>query len=264
MATLKYLDVKPEKMTFTKFKGFTLVRYTNNNLIIQSPWINLYAYGIPRKDKYTQTENSRKYIKVPLDPEDPEVNTFINMLKAIDSRMVTSEIKEEILDNNHEKYEYSSMFKESQTPGRPSYLKLKLNTSNDEDQVIKTNLYQTSDDNKREEVTGVTNIDDFAKVVSFKSNIRFIFRIVRCWSQAPNLKNPGYGLTLKVTKIEVKGKSESTEFNNGDFIDDDAIAVEKGVAKYELASDGSDDEDEYCKKVNSSLAKEAESDSIQA
>ena len=109
--------------------------------------------------------------------------------------MVTHEVKEDFFDNNHDKYEYSSMFKESQTPGRPAYLKLKLYTSHDEEQVIKTKLYKTSDKNEREEVTGVTNIDDFSKVVSFKSDIRFIFKIVRCWSQAPNLKNPGYGLT---------------------------------------------------------------------
>ena len=71
-STLKYSDVKPEKIAFSKFKGHTLIRYTNNDLIIQSPWLNLSAYGIPRKDKYNQTENSRKYIKIPLDPVNPE------------------------------------------------------------------------------------------------------------------------------------------------------------------------------------------------
>ena len=258
--TLKYTDVKPEKMSFSTFKGYTLVKYMYNDLFIQSPWINIFAYGIPRKGQFNQTDNSRKCLKVPLDEKIPEVSDFVNILKEIDSKMTSNEFKEKFLGDSKDKFEYSSIFKESQTKERPSYIKLKLATENDIEQTIKTRLYKTDSSNKRELITGLTNIDDFAKVVSFRSDIRFIFKVVRVWSQPPTLKNPTYGLTLKVTKIEVQSREKSKEGSEGEFVDDSPS--EKKVAHFVISSeesDGSDqeadiaddDEDDLCKKVNS-------------
>jgi hypothetical protein len=260
--TLKYTDVKPEKMSFSTFKGYTLVKYMNNDMFIQSPWINIFAYGIPRKGQFNQTDNSRKCLKVPLDEKIPEVSDFVNILKEIDSKMTSNEFQDMFLGDNKDKFEYSSIYKESQTKERPSYIKLKLATENDSEQTIKTSLYKTNSNNERELITGVTNIDDFAKVVGFRSDVRFIFKVVRVWSQPPTLKNPTYGLTLKVTKIEVQSKEKGTE--EGDFIDDSPS--EKKVAHFVISSeesDGSDqeadiadgDEDDLCKKVNYRLEK---------
>ena len=258
--TLKYTDVRPEKMSFSTFKGYTLVKYMYNYLFIQSPWINIFAYGIPRKDKFHQTDSSRKCLKVPLDEEIPVVSDFVEMLKEMDSKMTSNEFKERFLGDSKDKFEYSSIFKESQTKERPSYIKLKLATENDSEQTIKTILYKTDSSNKREEIIGVTNIDDFAKVVGFRSDIRFIFKVVRVWSQPPTLKNPTYGLTLKVTKIEVKSREKGNEGSEGEFVDDSPN--EKKVAHFVISSeesDGSDQEadladdsieDDLCKKVN--------------
>jgi hypothetical protein len=74
------------------------------------------------------------------------------------------------------------------------------------------------------------------------------------------LKNPTYGLTLKVTKIEVKSREKGNEGSEGEFVDDSLN--EKKVAHFVISSeesDGSDqeadiadgDEDDLCKKVNS-------------
>ena len=232
-STLKYSDVKPEKIAFSKFKGHTLIRYKNNDLIIQSPWLNLSAYGIPRKDKYNQTENSRKHIKIPLDPANQEVSKFIDMLKDIDKQMVNKTFTEQFLGESHAKYEYSNIFRESQTEGRQAYIKLKLDTQFNEEQTIKTKIYKTKENNERQEIKGLSTMDDFSKVVSFRSDIRVIFKVVKCWTQAPNLKNPSYGLTLKATKIEVKDKEEHNEGSEGDFIDD-------SIEQYDISSDGSE------------------------
>jgi len=265
-STLKYSDVKPEKIAFSKFKGHTLIRYKNNDLIIQSPWLNLSAYGIPRKDQYNKTENSRKYIKVPLDPANPEISIFIDMLKGIDSQMVSETFTKEFLGENHAKYEYSNIFRESQTEGRQAYVKLKLDTQFNEEQTIKTKIYKTKENNERQEIKGLSTMDDFSKVVSFRSDIRVIFKVVKCWTQAPNLKNPSYGLTLKATKIEVKDK-ETNEGSEGEFIDDsieqydissdgsEIKITEKEIETWGNKSevpdtDGSDNEDDLCKKIN--------------
>jgi hypothetical protein len=268
-STLKYSDVKPEKIAFSKFKGHTLIRYKNNDLIIQSPWLNLSAYGIPRKDKYNQTENSRKHIKIPLDPANQEVSKFIDMLKDIDKQMVNKTFTEQFLGESHAKYEYSNIFRESQTEGRQAYIKLKLDTQFNEEQIIKTKIYKTKENNERQEIKGLSTMDDFSKVVSFRSDIRVIFKVVKCWTQAPNLKNPSYGLTLKATKIEVKDKEEHNEGSEGDFIDDsieqydissddsEIKITEKEMETWgdksnpEPDTDGSDNEDDLCKKVNS-------------
>ena len=111
--TLKYTDVKPEKMSFSTFKGYTLVKYTNNDLFIQSPWINIFAYGIPRKDKFNQTDNSRKCLKVPLDEKIPEVSDFVNILKEIDSKMTSNEFKEKFLGDSKDKFEYQAFSKKA-------------------------------------------------------------------------------------------------------------------------------------------------------
>jgi hypothetical protein len=280
-ATLKYSEVNSSKISFATLKGYTLIKYDNNELCIQSPWINLFFYGIPRKDKFNPTDNSRKCIKIPLDLQDPEVIVFVDMLKDIDAKMGSTEVRKAFLGDNSEKFEYSSMFKESQTENRPSNIKLKLDTEHDDDLTIKTRLYKTKINKngsvERQLIQGVTNIDDFSNIVAFKSDIRFIFKIIRCWSQAPNIKNPTYGLTLKVTKIEVKAKSEEEHYDvefiddvvipaNGHqsvstmVLDDQTVAAMLAIVKndfednpkhYDISSDGSgNSEDDLCKKIN--------------
>ena len=57
-------------------------------------------------------------------------------------------------------------------------------------------------------------MDDVAKAIPYKSDVRFIFKMVRVWSQA-SLK--GYGVILKLRKIQVR-KNTKIDIND-DFID---------------------------------------------
>jgi len=55
------------------------------------------------------------------------------------------------------------------------------------------------------------------------------------WSQPATLKNPTYGLTLKLHKIEVKDKPRHS-INSG-FIDDDDDDTVKNTQHFNMSSD---------------------------
>ena len=77
--TVNYLDFNPELVSFSQWKELTLFRYENDQRFFQSPWIEMSHYGIPNKDKYHETDESRMYIKVPITEPD-----FVRMLEMID------------------------------------------------------------------------------------------------------------------------------------------------------------------------------------
>ena len=103
---------------------------------------------------------------------------------------------------------------------------------------MKTILYNTFFDkqinNKQREIKYNGTIDDSCKYGYYKSDIRFIFKLVRSWSN--NLKNPSYGLIVKAWKIEVKYKLNRSINNEPDFIDIKPLKQIK-LEEYDISSD---------------------------
>ena len=59
--TALYTDIHTDDISFSQWKDAIMFQYQNkSNTCIQSPWIELTHYGIPRKEKYHQTEHSRQ------------------------------------------------------------------------------------------------------------------------------------------------------------------------------------------------------------
>ena len=57
--TVLYTDINRDDISFSQWKDAIMFQYQNkSNTCIQSPWIELTHYGIPRKDKYHETEQS--------------------------------------------------------------------------------------------------------------------------------------------------------------------------------------------------------------
>ena len=58
-------------------------KYENyNEVCLQSPWIILNKYSIPKLNKYNKTEEDRAYIKLPLEPNNENMN-FIQYSKNL-------------------------------------------------------------------------------------------------------------------------------------------------------------------------------------
>ena len=212
MTTLNYTNVNPEKITFEKFKELTLIKYESKPLLIQTPWLNINAFGMPRRDEYHTTEEQLKNIHLPIDSKE-----FKELIQAIDNIMCKEEFKKEHLGDKHEKYTYHTMLLEKEN--KPASIKFKFSTTRDDKQDILTLLYKTSENENKMQRTLIDKptVDDFMKHIPYRSDVRCIFQIVRLWFQPSTLKNPTYGLTLELIKIEVKEKLMSNL--SCDFID---------------------------------------------
>jgi len=69
------MDIDTDKITANDYKKQLLVKYDDTPFYIQTNWMTLSMYGVPKVDKYHQTEQSRRYIKLSLN--DPDFTKFI-------------------------------------------------------------------------------------------------------------------------------------------------------------------------------------------
>jgi len=233
--TINYTDFDINRLTFTELtdndrsKGQKICypRYDHpqlgpdSPLCIQLPWITLDSYGVPRLGEYYSDDSQRAFIKTPLKQTDPEVKIFCdNVLKAIDNELKSDEFKNKIFGIKASKYIDQSSFrlpqeddddkpkdpkKKDYGPKQP-YTKLKIDTSYPDNKVktIIFNSVMEGTKRVRTKVEGVESVDEFAKHVCFMSRIRPIIRMVKFWAQAPNKKDPTYGVTFKILKMEVE------------------------------------------------------------
>jgi len=232
---------KGQKIAYPRYDHPTLG--PDQRIYIQFPHVKLVTYGVPRAGEYYQTENARAFIKLPLDLALPEVQTLVEKMKAIDAHFSSQEFAEKLLGKKWNKYTYQSIFREvivdedddqkSKPKGKYEakpkypYMKLKLDTEYDTDKVI-TKTYRADTINgekKRTEVSPFENLDEFTKLVSWQSTIRPIAMMTKFWVQPITNKNPSWGVTFKVKKMEVEPaqkSSGSNSFMNSDaFLDSD-------------------------------------------
>jgi len=232
--TKKYTDVKTDGLSCETWKNMLLVKYYDDPLVVQSPWINLNAFGIPRIDKYHPKEEDRRYLRVPLskDPED----SFVGFVKMLDDYFDSEGFRKTYLPDKQQKFQYYPLLKESASDKYPPSLKLKIETrTGDDGESITTTFIKLNDDNKTERLK-VYNMDDAIKAIPFKSDIRMLFRVMKVWVQ-PSMKS--YGCILRLKKVQVKKspkaninegeddfvESEQENNNNDDFVEDDTATA---------------------------------------
>jgi hypothetical protein len=256
--TVKYNDVEVGRISSTELqenersKGQKIAypRYDHPTLghdqalMMQFPWIRLETYGVPRAGEYYKNDSDRAFVKVPLNDSVSEVSELVEKLKEIDAYFASEEFASKLLGKKWNKYTYQPIFREatvsqdddddessnkkkSNLPKFP-YLKLKIDTEYGSGS-IKTKVFRSEMvDGKRQrtEVTDMSSVDDFARVVSFQSNFRPIVRLVKFWAQPLTKKDPTWGATFKIIKAEVepsaKGNSMYKDYMNSDaFLDSD-------------------------------------------
>lgn len=251
-------------------------------LFLQSPWLKLFTYGVPRLGEYYKTDADRSHLRVPFDMSIPEVAAFVAKMREIDEKFGSPEMMETMLGKKAKKYKYQSVFREGQdqttndsdneddeketkvkdSPPRPPYMKIKLDmTWPDNDvktQVFSSVLDQTSNKRIRTKIDNIKTIDDFANVVRYLSNVRLMFRPVKFWAHQLTKKDPQCGIVFKLLKVEVEPNKTSNSmykqiYENDNFIDDDEdeplpklvekVQVEQTkVTSKEDSEDESDDE----------------------
>ncbi len=252
--TTKYQDFDVKDLTFTKFEENERSKAQNmafprfketQRLMIQGPWIDMNAYGVPQLGEYYKTDKDRAFIKIPLDLNNPEVKEFYEKLQSIDEMMSSKKFKEQQFGAKASKYKYAYPIcrvpvedeegdedkekKKSKYP-RPPYMKVKLDATWPETKITTQVFTSIMKDGKRErEKQEVESVDDFANHVRYLSKIRPIITPVKAWCEKKAKMGSNemqYGLTFKLVKIEVEphvggGSNMSQYMNNDAFIDSD-------------------------------------------
>ena len=213
-STTKFSDVIPDKLVCKTFKNMQLIQYNEEQITVQSPWVQLTHYGIPRIDKFNATEESRRYLRVLLVDDDDD---FVAFVKSMDKHFDSEDFRNKFLKGKEQQFQYFPMFKETNNEKYPPSMKLKLDVR---DNNILTDIIQMKDSKTGDRVK-VVDMDDVMKAIPYRSEVRFIFKIQRLWVQ-PSMK--GYGVILKLRKIQVKRNSKTTD-NQEDFIDSDNEGV---------------------------------------
>jgi hypothetical protein len=250
--TTKFQDFNAADLSFTKFEenerskaqNLAFPRYKETQrLMLQGPWIEMNAYGVPQLGEYYKTDKDRAFIKIPLDLNNPEVKEFYDKLQTIDEMMNSKEFKAQQFGDKAKKYKYAYPIcrvpmeeddeedekKKSKYP-RPPYMKVKLDATWPETKILTQVYTSVMKDGKRErEKQEVESVDDFANVVRYLSKIRPIIQPVKAWCEKKGKMGKDfleYGLTFKLIKIEVEphvggGSNLSQYMNNDAFIDSD-------------------------------------------
>jgi hypothetical protein len=255
--TTKFQDFDVKDLSFTKFEenerskaqNLAFPRFKESQrLMLQGPWIDMNAYGVPQLGEYYKTDKDRAFIKIPLDLNNPEVKEFYEKLQSIDELMSSKEFKAQQFGDKAKKYKYAYPIcrvpidddededkKKSKYP-RPPYMKVKLDATWPETKILTQVFTSVMKDGKRErEKQEVESVDDFANVVRYLSKIRPIISPVKAWCEKKGKMGKDfleYGITFKLVKVEVEphvGNSSnlSSYMNNDAFIDSDDEDADK-------------------------------------
>ena len=198
--TLKYCDVKIDNLTAKIYNKHLLINYEKQNLTVQSDWMNLSHYGVPKSDKYHTTEESRKYIQIPLINDD-----FKDFINNLDNYFNSDDFKNKYLNEYQRDFNYIPIIKENQND-YPSSMKIKVNHY----EKKLTEVFHKNEIGRINECN-INTMDDLKKCIPYMSDYRIIFKINKVWFMSKN-----YGIQLKLMKVLVKVKENN---NTLDFID---------------------------------------------
>jgi hypothetical protein len=232
--TTNFTDFDISKLSFTNLeendrsKGQKIAypRYehpqlgNDQPLFIQFPWIHLSSYGVPKISEFIKDDYQRLFLKIPLDQSVPEIKIFSDLLKSLDDKLGSQEYKEKLFGTKASKYEYQPIFRMPQEEDedekaknkkkdygpRQPYMKLKIDATYPDNKIISIVFTSIMVNNKRTrtKVNNILTIDDFAANITWMSRIHPIARPIKLWAHNASKKDPAYGLSFKLVKIEVE------------------------------------------------------------
>jgi len=280
-------DPAGQRKAFPRYQ----VNGSNVNPYFQLVWFLLDSYGIPQLGRYYTSDAQRSFVKIPLNTNIPEIKLLVDKLTLLDEYLGSDKFKEQKFGNKSKKYSYQPIVRlpiddeddEDTTKVkkiRYPYIKIKIDIDY-KTKDVKTIIYNsTLVDSKRvrKEIKDVTTVSDFATHICYLSKIRPIIKPATLWAASPtSTKEPKYGLTLKMIKVEVEPPNGRSSSNTKDymlsdtFIDDEpqmqntqqssSSSSSKPVVQIDDDSDGSDDSEKIVEQKKGVQIIESESES---
>ena len=201
---IKYMDVDTDKITANDYKKQLLVKYEDSPFYIQTDWMTLAMYGVPKLDKFHLTEQSRRYIKLSLNNPD-----FTKFILKLDSHFSSDKFKAKYLTDKQQDFSYIPIYK----PGSENYAPFfKVKIVVDDNDNILTETFHKQNDGLEKCVT--KNMDDVKKLFSYMCHYRLVFKVSKIWFMSKT-----YGVQLKLNKAHIEPNEK--QVNEADFVESD-------------------------------------------
>lgn len=203
------------------------------DLVVRTPFVEMTQYGIPPISEFLNTEEKRAFVKIPLDPNQPEITNFIRLFEKIDDYVIKH--KNEILGSavDPDQYEYLTCVKQPYTkPGTQDddqnqdefvannkrkekkkqteffrFVKLKLGI-NYTTKKITTHIFVRESMEDQPKKIEPKNMDDLMNnYLTLGSKIRMVVSVNRLWAQ--ELKNDvraqykQFGIVMRIQNMEI-------------------------------------------------------------
>ena len=136
---VKFMDLQTEKITANELQKHLIIKYNDQPLFIQTDWKQLTHYGVPKEDKYHNTEESRRYIQIPL----VENDNFTNFIKQLDEYFSSDKFKTKYLTDKQQNFTYIPIYKKGGEKWSPS-MKFKI-IVDDKNNVVSEFFHDTKD-----------------------------------------------------------------------------------------------------------------------
>jgi hypothetical protein len=194
---MKFNEINFNNISATEYKKNLLIKYGDDKdfLHVQTEWLQLTQYGVPREDKFHTTEKQRQYIQLPLNDE-----AFSNFIKELDKYFSSDKFKQKYLTTKQQSYSYTPIYKEGNEKYPPS-IKIKM-LVDDKDNIL-TEFFHVVDDNNVKKY--VINMDNVKDVFPYMCEYRIIFKVSKIWFMSNN-----YGVKLQLTKAQIKPTTKPT------------------------------------------------------
>lgn len=274
-----------KRSQFMCYPRYETKKHGENNFVFQTGWIKITQYGLPGiHEKYYPTDESRNFVKVPMDPEQPNCVSLRNMLSKVDE--FTEQNKKKILGKYAKLYTYQPIVRKPTDPNddfdqiedsesdegkedKPTneqkvkfeYCKMKLDV-NWQTKDIQTVVYvreggKTSE-HKHVPVSTASDLDQY---LTWGSEVRMIVMMNKLWAAKAKDKSGtrSFGVGMKVMQMEVVPRATSGSvreafsryafIDNGDSSEEEADEESQDDQEAENESDdeldeGVDEEDE--------------------
>ena len=202
---VKFMDLQTEKITANELQKHLIIKYNDQPLYVQTDWKQLTHYGVPKEDKYHTTEESRRYIQIPLTEND----SFTNFIKQLDEYFSSDKFKTKYLTDKQQNFTYIPIYKEGNDKYGPS-MKFKI-VVDDKNNVVSEFFHNTNDGVVKQHVGSMDNIK---QVFPYMSEYRLVFKVQKLWFMSKN-----YGVKLQLMKAQIKPPDASRQKRQIDFVE---------------------------------------------
>ena len=192
----------PKENNYIKGMSLSYPKYENHKEVcLQSPWILLNKYGIPKINQYNKTDEDRTYIKLPLEPNNETIN-FIEYFKNLDNKFNTPEFRKNMKIND--KYIYIPIIKNND---KTQSMNIKFKTDYETKNILTKVFIEDAP-------IEFDNINELSKIISLNCKIRCVMRVSKLWVSS-SLKK--YGLTYEMLRCQIIEKSDVGEESSEEF-----------------------------------------------